>query len=52
MIPVDAWPLVPLVDSYNKHRAERECIRKFLIVGKKDFAVCRLHDRIRPIIVP
>jgi len=41
-----------LADAALIRVAEREAIRKFFTVDRKDFAVYRLHGRIKPIIVP
>ena len=41
-----------LVDAALIRIAEREGIRKILTVDKRDFAVYRIHGRIRPSIIP
>jgi len=41
-----------LADAALIHVAEREHIRQFFTVDRKDFAVYRLHGRIRPSILP
>jgi uncharacterized protein len=41
-----------LADAALIRIAEREGIRKIFTVDKKDFAVYRIHGRIRPSIIP
>jgi len=41
-----------LADAALIHVAEREHIRQFFTIDRKDFAVYRLHGRIRPSILP
>ena len=41
-----------LADAALIRVAEREGIRRFFTVDRKDFAVYRLHGRIRPTILP
>ena len=41
-----------LADATLVAVAERERIRQFFTIDRKDFAVYRLHGRIRPIIIP
>jgi uncharacterized protein len=41
-----------LADATLIHVAEREDIRRFFTVDRKDFTVYRLHGRIRPVILP
>jgi len=41
-----------LADAALIRIAEREGIRKIFTVDKKDFAVYRIHRRIRPSIIP
>jgi predicted nucleic acid-binding protein len=41
-----------LADAALIHAAEREGVRKFFTVDQKDFAVYRLHGRIRPSVIP
>lgn len=41
-----------LADAALIRTAERENVRKFFTVDRSDFAVYRLHGRIRPVIVP
>lgn len=40
-----------LADAALIRVAEREGIREFFTVGRKDFAVYRLHNKIRPVLV-
>ena len=41
-----------LADAALIHAAERENVRKFFTVDRKDFAVYRLYGRVRPTILP
>jgi predicted nucleic acid-binding protein len=41
-----------LADAALIRIAEREGIRKIFTVDKRDFAVYRIHGRIRPSIIP
>lgn len=41
-----------LADAALIRAAERENVRKFFTVDRSDFAVYRLHGRVRPVIVP
>jgi len=41
-----------LADAALIRAAEREGVRKFFTVDRKDFAVYRLHGRVRPVILP
>jgi predicted nucleic acid-binding protein len=41
-----------LADAALIRAAEREGVRKFFTVDRKDFAVYRLHGRVRPIMLP
>lgn len=41
-----------LADAALIHVAEREGIRQFFTVDRKDFSVYRLHGRIRPHVIP
>ena len=41
-----------LADAALIRAAEREGIRKIFTVDKRDFAVYRIHGRIRPLIIP
>ena len=41
-----------LADAALIRTAERENVRKFFTVDRSDFAVYRLHGRVRPIILP
>ena len=41
-----------LADASLIRAAEREGIRKIFTVDKRDFVVYRIHDRIRPSIIP
>ena len=41
-----------LADSALVRVAEREGIRTFFTVDRKDFAVYRLHGRVRPTVIP
>ena len=41
-----------LADAALLRTAERENVRKFFTVDRSDFAVYRLHGRVRPVIVP
>ena len=41
-----------LADAALIRVAEREGIRKIFTVDREDFAVYRLHGRIRPILLP
>jgi predicted nucleic acid-binding protein len=41
-----------LADAALVHAAERENVRKFFTVDRTDFAVYRLHGRVRPMIMP
>jgi predicted nucleic acid-binding protein len=41
-----------LADAALIRAAEREEVRKFFTVDRKDFSVYRLHGRVRPVILP
>lgn len=41
-----------LADAALVRTAERENVRKFFTVDRSDFAVYRLHGRVRPVILP
>jgi uncharacterized protein len=41
-----------LADAALLRVAEREGIRKIFTLDRKDFAVYRLHNRVRPILIP
>jgi uncharacterized protein len=41
-----------LADAALLRVAERENIRKVFTVDRKDFAVYRLHGRVRPVVIP
>jgi predicted nucleic acid-binding protein len=41
-----------MADAALVRVAEREGIRKIFTVDRKDFAVYRLHGRIRPTVIP
>jgi hypothetical protein len=41
-----------LADASLLRVAEREGLRKIFTIDRKDFAVYRLHGRIRPVLIP
>lgn len=47
-----ASPPMDMADASLLAVAEREGIQKFFTIDRKDFGVYRLHNRIRPVIIP
>jgi predicted nucleic acid-binding protein len=41
-----------LADAALHHVAEREGLRKIFTINRRDFSVYRLHNRIRPTLIP
>jgi predicted nucleic acid-binding protein len=41
-----------LADAALLHVAEREGIRTFFTIDRRDFRVYRLHGRVRPVVIP
>jgi len=41
-----------LADAALLRVAEREGIRKIFTIDRKDFSVYRLHNRLRPVLLP
>ena len=41
-----------LADAALLHVAEREGLRKIFTIDRRDFSVYRLHNRIRPTLIP